>query len=234
MVHCMDEQIGRLLQMLEKRGMLDNTIIIFSSDNGGPLGMGATNGNLRAGKGTLYEGGVRVAAFVTWQGRIKGATVIREPLHVVDWYPTLLQLTGASLQQKLPIDGKNIWPVLTEGKPSPHEDILFNVSPGGGALRKGDWKLVLDGNMTGEDSPDFQPECKKGKGKGAKKGNNILVELFNLREDPTERTNLAEQQPDRVRELRARLQAYAQQAVPPRSAPKRKDFVSPKIWGEGD
>jgi arylsulfatase A-like enzyme len=75
MVHAVDEQIGRIVAELEKHGLIENTIIIFSSDNGGPIQLGATNGRLRAGKGTIYEGGVRSPAFVTWQGKLKAGTV---------------------------------------------------------------------------------------------------------------------------------------------------------------
>ena len=224
MVHAVDEQIGRIIAALDKAGMLENTIIVFSSDNGGPITLGATNGLLRGGKGSLYEGGVRAAAFAAWPGRIKAGISIPEPLHMVDWYPTLIQRAGGSLEQRLPIDGKDIWDVLTKGAKSPHEDILFNVTPNGGALRKGDWKLVLNGNA--KDDPDGNPEPKKGK-KGV-----ALVELFNLANDPSEKTNLAEREPERVRELRARLEAYALQALPPKAAPKAKSFKSPKIWGE--
>jgi arylsulfatase A-like enzyme len=217
MVHCVDDQIGRIVAALEKQGMTSNTLIIFSSDNGGPIGIGATNGRLRAGKGTLYEGGVRAAAFATWPGKIAPGA-LRAPLHMVDWYPTLLRLAGAALEQKLPLDGKDIWPVLTDGKPSPHEDILFNVTPRQGALRMGNWKLVLNGN--------FKDDGGQGKAKQER------LELFDLSKDPAEANNLASQQPERVTELRRRLEAYARQAVPPRSAPKAKDFKTPKVWGE--
>src|SRR5207244_13124189 len=98
-------------------------------------------------------------------------------------------------EQKLRIDSKDIWDVLTKGTKSPREDILMNVTPNGGALRKGDWKLVLNGNA--RDDPDGKPAPKKGK-KAAP-----LVELFNLANDPSEKTNLAEREPERVRELRA-------------------------------
>jgi arylsulfatase A-like enzyme len=225
MVHAVDEQIGRIIAALEKAGMLENTIIVFSSDNGGPLGNGATNGTLRGGKGSLYEGGVRAAAFVAWPGRIKGNSDINEPLHMIDWYPTLIKRAGGSLEQKLPLDGKDIWPVLTEGKKSPHEEILFNVTPNGGALRKANWKLVLNGNA--KDDPD---------GKKAAKGKKDaeFIELFDLAKDPSEKTNLAAQEPERVRELRARLESYAKEAIPPKAAPKGKDFQSPKVWGEKD
>ncbi len=223
MVHCVDEQIGRIIAALEKAGMLENTIIVFSSDNGGPITLGATNGTLRGGKASLYQGGVLAASFAAWPGRIKAGTTIAEPMHMVDWYPTLIKRAGGSRDQKLPLDGKDIWPVLTEGKKSPHEDILFNVTPNGGALRKGDWKLVLNGST--KDDPD---------GKGEPKKKKELIELFNLANDPSENTNLAAMEPERVRELRARLEAYGRQAVPPKVAPKAADFQSPKVWGEKD
>ncbi len=226
MVHAVDEQVGRIIAALEKKGMLENTIIVFSSDNGGPLTLGATNGLLRGGKGSLYEGGVRVAAFAAWPGHIKAGIDIREPMHIIDWYPTLINRAGGSLKQDLPIDGKDIWDVLTKNAKSPHEEILFNVTPNGGALRKGDWKIVFNTGIS--DDPDAKVEPKKGKkGKAA-------IELFNLAKDPYEKTNLADREPDRVRELRARLDSYARQAVPPKAAPKGKKFVSPKIWGESE
>lgn len=225
MVSAVDEQIGRIVEALRKQGVLENTIIIFSSDNGGPLGLGATNGALRGGKGSLYEGGVRAAAFVAWPGRIKGGVTINEPLHMVDLYPTLINRAGGSLKQELPLDGKDIWDVLTKGAKSPHEEILLNVTPGGGALRKGDWKLIVGGNT--KDDPGSKKDKKAKKDKAS-------VELFNLASDPGEKTNLAEREPERVRELQVRLDAYAREAVPPKAAPKGKDFKSPKVWGEAD
>jgi len=227
MVHAVDEQIGRIVAALEKCGMSENTLIIFSSDNGGPVNLGATNGRLRAGKGSLYEGGVRSPAVVVWRGKLKAGTTVNEPMHIVDLYPTLLKLGGASLEQKLPLDGKDIWPVLTEGKRSPHEDILFNVTPTKGALRMGDWKLVVGGNLQDPEENAAKKAKKKDKQAGADG-----VELFNLAADPSEKMNVAAQHPERVRELRGRLDAYARQAVPPKARPKAADFKSPKIWGE--
>jgi arylsulfatase A-like enzyme len=182
------------------------------------------NGKYRAGKGTLYEGGVRVAACATWDGKIKPGSTITEPMHMVDWYPTLLALAGAKLDQKLPLDGKDVWPTLTEGKPSPHDAILLNTTPNAGAVRVGDWKLVVNGG--GADDPDGGPVPQKA-GKGG-------VELFDLKADPFEKTNLADKHPERVKELRAKLDALAKQAVPPKAKPRPADFVVPKVWGEKD
>jgi arylsulfatase A-like enzyme len=240
MVHAVDEQIGRVVAAIEQRGLTGNTLFIFSSDNGGPISQGATNGKLRAAKGTLYEGGVRVSAFATWPGKIKSGLVINEPLHMVDWYPTLLKLAGAKTEQKHAPDGLDLWPVLTAGAKSPHDAILLNTTPRNGSLRMGDWKLVVGGNLADSDeAPTATPDAPK-KGKKAKQADaksdssGARVELFNLAEDISEKTNLADKFPDKVKELRTRLEAYAKQAVPPKSAPKAADFKTPKVWGEKD
>ncbi len=223
MLAAMDEAVGKIIAAVDKAGIRKNTLFIFCSDNGGPQpGVVTDNGKYRAGKATLYEGGTRVVACVAWEGHIKPGTTITEPMHMVDWYPTLLKLAEAKVEQKLPLDGRDIWPVLTEGKPSPHESILLNTTPNSGAIRKGDWKLVV---INGAEDPDGNPPKKNVKAK---------VELFNLKEDPYEKTNLAEMYPDRVKELRAGLDSYAKQAVPPKAKPMAKGFVVPKVWGEKD
>jgi arylsulfatase A-like enzyme len=223
MLAAMDEAVGQIVEAVEKAGVRKNTLFVFSSDNGGPQpGVVTDNGKFRAGKGTLYEGGVRVAAYATWDGHIQAGSTVTDPLHVVDWYPTLLKLCGAKAEQKLPVDGLDIWPTLTEGKPSPHDAILLNTTPNTGAVRAGDWKLVV---RTGTDDPDGGPAKKDGK---------ESVELFNLNDDPYEKANLADKNPEKVKELRATLAAFARQAVPPKNRPKPADFVSPKVWGEKD
>ncbi len=223
MVAAMDEAIGSILAALDEAKMRRDTLIIFSSDNGGPApGRVTSNGKLRAGKGTLYEGGVRVAALANWPGRIKAGTVVEQPLHMVDWYPTLLKLAGASREQKLPLDGRDAWPTITAGQPSPHKEILLNSTPRNGAIRVGDWKLVLNGHLPSN-----------GNGKTAQKGAEI-VELFNLAQDPSEKNNQAMANPAKVKELRARYEALARQAVAPKQAPKARDFKTPAVWGEPD
>ncbi len=93
MVAAMDEAVGQIVAAIDETGRRKNTLFIFSSDNGGPApGKVTDNGPLRAGKATLYEGGVRVCAFIAWEGHIKPG-IVDEPLHMVDWYPTLLKLT---------------------------------------------------------------------------------------------------------------------------------------------
>jgi arylsulfatase A-like enzyme len=237
MVAAMDEAVGRIVDALDKTGLRRNTLILFSSDNGGPSpGRVTSNGPLRAGKGTLYEGGTRVPAFATWEGHVPAGAIVNEPVHMVDWYPTLLKLAGVSLEQKLPLDGRDIWPVLTAGQPSPHDEILLNATPTNGALRIGDWKLVLHrlaGRANGEEAANPSRRArKKARSSAVPKTASEKVELFNLARDPYEKTNLAEEYPDEVKRLRTRFDALAEQAVPPRQAPVPPGFKTPKVWGE--
>jgi arylsulfatase A-like enzyme len=195
MVAAMDEAVGQVVEALDEKGLRNNTLIIFSSDNGGPSpGKVTDNGPLRAGKGTIFEGGVRVYAFATWPGHIPATKVIKEPLHGVDWYPTLVRLAGGSLEQALPVDGLDIWPVLTEGARSPHDALLLcGMAPGRAAIRTGNWKLLL-----GAGGPE--------------------VQLYDLDADIGETTNLAAQRPEKVKELKTRLDAWLGTAVSPGDA----------------
>lgn len=208
MVSAVDEAIGQIMAALDERGLRQNTLIIFSSDNGGPSpGRVTMNTPLRAGKGTIYEGGMRVCAFASWPGRIAAGTTIKEPLHAVDWYPTLLKLAGAKTEQTLPLDGLDIAPVLTQGAKSPHDAILLmGTVTGRAAVRMGDWKLLL--NASDADAEEAAEGAEKS---DAQRG----VELYNLGEDISESKNLAATQPAKVKELRERLDALLKNAVPP-------------------
>jgi arylsulfatase A-like enzyme len=224
MLTALDDAVGRIVKSVEDAGMMNKTLFIFSSDNGGPEpGKVTDNGPYRAGKATLYEGGVRVAAFVTWKGRIKPGNKITEPIHAVDWYPTLARLTGSSLKQKLATDGMDVWPVIDQGARSPHDFILLNTTPNSGAIRRGEWKLVV---KTGDDDPDGAAIARK------KANRQASVELFHLLNDPYEKQNLAEKEPKIVAELKSKLDEYARQAVAPKVKPKAAGFKSPAIWGE--
>jgi arylsulfatase A-like enzyme len=237
MLAAMDEAIGQIVGAVEKRGWSANTLIVFCSDNGGPApGVITSNGPLRAGKGTLYEGGVRVPAVAVWPGRIKPGAIVRAPLHIVDWYPTLLGLAGASLSQPLPLDGRDAWPAIVSGAASPHDEILINITATGGAIRMGDWKLVVNGQRADADDAEGAEAAaqKKAKKKGVAKRDEpgTRIELFNLKHDPYEKTNLADQEPVMLKKLRGRLEAYAKAAAPARQAPRPADFKSPAVWGE--
>ncbi len=214
---AVDDGCGKILTALKETGRLDNTFVVFCSDNGGiPPGR---NLPYRGFKSSLYEGGIRSCAIASWPGHIKPGTVIKEPLHIVDLFPTFLKLAGGSTEQKLPFDGRDILPVLTEGKPSPHEDILLNATvPGGeGALRMGDWKLVVNGKDAVTESHDLDTGEKKKVEKPSRKerGGEKKVELFNLRDDPGETKDLSAAQPDKLNELKQRFDVYEKAAVKP-------------------
>ena len=211
MIDALDVQIGRIVAALDKKKLRENTIILFASDNGGPtkgafatgarseeerthqaggLSMSAkpppSNAPFRGGKGELHEGGVRVVAFANWPGKL-APRVVDAPLHMVDVMPTLLALAGAKADPAHPLDGKDMWTTISEGAPSPNDDILINVEAFRGAVRKGDWKLVKVALLPGK------------------------TELFNLRGDPGETTNVAGEHPDILHDLETRLEAYAKQ-----------------------
>ena len=230
MLAAMDEAVGTVVAAVEQAGVRKDTLFVFSSDNGGPQpGVITDNGPYRAGKATLYEGGVRVAACAAWDGHIRPGSTVAEPIHMVDWYPTILNLAGAKRDQPLPVDGLDVWPTLAAGKPSPHDVILLNTTPNAGAVRAGDWKLVV---RDGADNPDDGEAAPKAAAKKKAAPAAASVELFNLRDDPHEKANLAGREPARVEQLRRSLEAFAGQAVPPRARPKARDFVVPKVWGE--
>jgi arylsulfatase A-like enzyme len=202
MLTSLDTQVGRIVKALEKKGMRDNTLIFFTTDNGGIKTMKshapggkpakeppASNGEFRGGKASLYEGGVRLPAFYNWPARLKPA-VVNEPLHHVDLMPTLLAIAGGQGDSAKPFDGRNAWATLAEGKPSPHDDLLINVEIHRGAIRKGAWKLVKTATLPGR------------------------TELFDLSKDPGEKNNVAEQNPEMLKDLEARLVAYAKAQKP--------------------
>ena len=209
MLAAVDEAIGQIVAALDKAGLRENTLILFSSDNGGQKP--GENTPLRAFKGTIYEGGVRGCAFATWPGHIPSGATIKEPMHVIDWFPTLVKLAGGSLEQKLPLDGRDVWPMLTQGAKSPHDAILSVQAPTHAAVRMGDWKLLM--NASEQDSEEATDSAAKKKNKGAAKPDS--VELYNLVVDIGEKTNLADKEPERIATMRAELAELLKNAVPP-------------------
>ncbi|MEX2185595.1 MAG: arylsulfatase [Pirellulales bacterium] len=213
MIAAVDEAISQIVAALDKAGIRDNTLIVFASDNGGPNPRAlSTNGKLRAGKGTIYEGGVRVCAFANWPGHVPAGATIAEPMHAVDWYPTLVKLAGGSLEQKLPIDGRDVWPTITRGEKSPHDAILLVQSPKRAAVRMGDWKLLVD---TSAASDDASPQAPRAARRAQRNAQRSVVELYNLADDLGEQTNLAEKQPDRVAAMRTVLDGLLKDAARP-------------------
>lgn len=211
MLAAIDEAVGKIGDALRQAGRLENTLIVFSSDNGGPSP--GDNTPLRDHKGSIFEGGVRSAAFACWPGRIPAGQRLREPMHMVDWYPTLIKQGGGSLEQKLPIDGLDVWPMLTAKAASPHDAILCvsTQGPARAAVRMGEWKLLVNGGAAEAD----KAEAPKTKGKNAKAAAKYEpVALYHLTDDPGETKNLAAAQPERVKAMRARLTELLKDAVP--------------------
>lgn len=213
MLSAVDEAIGQIEESLRRAGQLENTLMVFSSDNGGPPP--GDNTPLRDFKGSIYEGGVRAAAFACWPGHIPANQRVREPVHMVDWFPTLIKLAGGSLEQKLPIDGMDIWQTLTSAAPSPHDAILSvsTQGPTRAAVRMGDWKLLVS-NGASEDEVEGGPKPKAKARPTKAEGKYEPVALFNLANDPSESKNLSATEPDRVKVMRARLAALLKDAVP--------------------
>ncbi len=171
LIEHLDDGIGRVITALKNSGQSSNTLIIFTSDNGGQLNVGANNGNLRAGKQDMYEGGIREPMCAVWPGKIEPRSLSNRVALTMDLYPTICDAAGADITHK--IDGRSILPTLL-GRDQPEEDrFLFWVRREGGgyggrayyAARYGDYKLV-------QNSP-FEP-----------------LELYNLKEDPKEQNPL--------------------------------------------
>ena len=139
----MDKGIGQVIAALEKKGMMDDTIVVFLSDNGGEEENGADNKPYRGGKGTesAYEAGMRVPALISWRNsRMEPGLVIKQPLHAVDLTATLLSLAGAKSSN--PLDGHDLWKYLTGRKEVEARELPLVISPKRQVVRYGDWKLI--------------------------------------------------------------------------------------------
>jgi len=225
MISAVDDAVGAIVDALKKKGMHDNTLLVFHSDNGGavknkyPSGDGdvlqhvSSNGPFRNGRGSLYEGAVRVIALAAWPGRIEPG-VVSERIHVTDLYPTLLNRAGAPLDKEnqiKPIDGIDAWEVIAGGEQSKREEILINVDEFRGALMVGNWKLIVYATLPSR------------------------IELYNVADDPSEENNLAEREPERVQQLLVRLNDYAWEMAPSMyldDLAGARAYDTPIFWGE--
>lgn len=145
MVEVMDEGVGEIMQLLEAKGLSDNTIVIFCSDNG--ANKRGSNAILRGYKAGLYEGGHRVPAIIRWPGKIAAGQTSDETVLSMDFFPTLCEMAGIPLEGRT-LDGQSIAGHLLEGTPLP-ERTLFWEYEGKQAVRKGNWKWIRQGNTTG-------------------------------------------------------------------------------------
>ncbi len=193
-VSHMDEGIGRLVRALDQAGIRENTILVYSSDNGGQDSWMDTEGQydgrfppdpalgnnepLRGWKTQVYEGGIRVPALVSWPGTLSPGEMIL-PIHIVDWMPTFAGLADCSNALPDHLDGEDVWELLTGSVSSRDHRPIYIKGGSGSALRAGDWKLIESATGT--------------------------LELYNLAEDPSETTDLAADEPEHVARLLALL-----------------------------
>lgn len=193
----MDAGIGRIVKALEQSGKRNNTLLIYTSDNGGqknyhsktdydggkhsPNKVLGNNRPFRGWKGDLYEGGIRVPALVNWPGKLAPA-VVKQTVSVLDWYPTIAAYAGVTIPKEWELEGRNIRPLLEESwLPELQQRTLYWKTSRNYALRAGSWKLI------------------EHRGKQSK------FELFNLTDDPYEKTDLAAKHPEKLKSLKQQL-----------------------------
>jgi arylsulfatase A-like enzyme len=196
MVEAMDMAVGKVLSKLDELGLAENTVIFFMSDNGGlstSEGHPTSNLPLRAGKGWLYEGGIREPWIVRWPGVTAPGSTTDVPVVSTDFYPTILEMAGLPLQKTQHQDGVSFVPLLKNDDPPDRDAIYWHYphygnqggSPGS-AIRVGNWKLI----RWYEDNH---------------------VELYDLSQDVEEKNNLADTEPDKVQELQEKLNVWLEE-----------------------
>ena len=190
MIRGLDRGVGAVMQALRDNGIDDNTLVIFTSDNGGAwyVGMPNLNRPFRGWKATFFEGGIRTPFFARWPARLPAGTVVEGPATHMDIFATAAAAAGAPIER--PVDGIDLLPMLRGEQGAPHHDVLFWRSGPYRVVRAGDWKLQVS------ETPN-------------------RVWLFNLRTDPYEQRDLSAQEPQRVVELRALIEEHNANLPPP-------------------
>jgi arylsulfatase A-like enzyme len=191
-IEHMDHGIGKVIQALRDNGQYDNTLIIFTSDNGGHGPSMANNGPLRGAKQSMYEGGLKVPAVVAWQGHIKPGNSSQRISLTMDIFPTIFEAAG--IRYNGPLDGESFLPTLMgEEQAARNEPVYFSRREGGTryggltiqAVRQGDWKLLQNSPFSSQ-------------------------ELYNLKNDPAEENNLINEHPDKYEELNSIMMDFIQ------------------------
>ena len=229
LLRATDEGIGNITSLLQEKNLLDNTVIIFTTDNGGQTKKGSSNWPLRGNKNTVFEGGVHGTAYV-WGANLPKLNYDNQQLfHVTDWLPTIVEgIAGLEVDKdKWALDGYNVWPTITTDSETPRKEILINLDPvhpgfvGQAAIRSGEWKLITGmPNCTFTNSLQNKLfPCPDG---WIHKNGTIepppytpnLKWLFNIKVDPNERNNVADLYPEKVQELEARIEYYNSKHIP--------------------
>ncbi len=231
MLEHMDNEVGRLLRRLDDLNLTERTIVVFVGDNGG-LSRVSDNGVLREGKGSPYEGGIRVPLIVRWPGTVKPGRECAVPVHFVDFYPTFAAIAGAQTPAGHVLDGESLLPLFRQSGSlqrttlywhMPTYTVPYGRSPCA-VIRQGDWKLIHwfgDYLDTRGLTPDDTPYGKLVIGP--------RTELYHLRDDISEKRDLAVTQPAKARELRAALDAWWL-AVGAKLPEKNPDFDAAAWW----
>ncbi|XP_025088112.1 arylsulfatase B-like isoform X1 [Pomacea canaliculata] len=228
MVSMMDEAFGQITEALDSAGLLDNSLIIFTTDNGGSVPHGGNNWPLRGGKTTFWEGGTRGVAFV-WSRNLLERTgyTNHEMIHAVDWFPTILHLAG--LRPDSNIDGVNQWEMLRTGAPSSRTEFVYNIDTimNSSAIRYGDYKL-----LTGSPGSinDWYPIPTQDNTISRTKEATWKPQLYNIRNDPQERNDLAQKQPQILKFMMNRLSRWMASGVKPQTSPV-DPRSNPRNWG---
>ena len=202
MLTAMDEGIGAVLAKVRELGIEEDTLLFFVNDNGGPTpANGSDNSPLRATKGTMYEGGIRVPFMIQWPRRLKGGRVYEHPVIALDILPTAAAAAGGQLPADRKIDGVNLLPYLTDKKKRAPHGILFWRSGQNHAVRKGNWKLVTMGSETA---------------------------LFDLASDVGESRDLKGQRPDVLKEMKETFERWNSQMIEPVWTRRRRERKTTK------
>jgi len=211
LVESVDDSVGRILRKLDELKLSENTIILFTSDNGGLLSS-TSNVPLRAGKGSAYEGGVRVPLIVKWPGVTRPGSVCDTPVISVDYFPTMLAMAGVKEDPRHVVDGESLVPLLKQTGSLQRDAIYWHYPhyhAGGAtpysAIRQGDFKLI-----------EFFEDNH--------------VELYNLKEDIGEKDDLAAKMPEKARELRAKLAVWRER-VDAQLPSRNPDYDPAKVDG---
>jgi arylsulfatase A-like enzyme len=231
MIASVDESVGRVMAVLDELKLADNTVLIFSSDNGGVGGYEregikkggdiTDNAPLRSGKGSLYEGGTRVPFIVRWPGVTKAGTSSDVPTIHVDLYPTFAEIGKAALPEGQPLDGESLVPVFKDAAAGQlKREAIYQHFPGYlgagagtwrttpvGLIEEGDWKLM-----------EFFEDGK--------------LELYNLKDDIGEQKNLASEQPEKAKELLGKMRAWREGIKAPMPTKNEEVKAAPSAGGE--
>jgi arylsulfatase A-like enzyme len=194
MVHAVDRGVGKVVDALENFDELDNTLIVFLSDNGGKLSLGGNNGPLKEGKGSVHEGGYRVPMFFHWPQHVPAGKRFAHPVSALDFYPTLASLGGGKIPDKKELDGKDIWEDIVTGRNPRKDGMIYAMRHRSGysdvGVRLDQWKACRVGQ---------QP-----------------WKLFNIEEDIGEKYDLSSQYPDQLRDIVAEAEKWSQGHTEPR------------------